>query len=75
MTSTAPCEEVTGLRGLAGIDTFRSTDFLDQVAQRHLHEALVERAAAHALGKCHFTDFAQQAGGEAKRRADDPFGK
>ena len=58
MTRSAPREEVTGLWWLAGEDTFRSTDFLDQVTQRHLHETSVERPAAHALGKGYFTDFA-----------------
>src|SRR5215471_20176694 len=75
MTGSAPRKEVTWLRLLDGIDTLRSTDFFDHVAQRRIHKALVQRASTHNRRERQFADFAQETGTEAESGADHPFGE
>jgi hypothetical protein len=49
VAGSAPRKEVTRLWLLDGIDTFSSPDSFDHIAQRRVHKALVQRAAAHAF--------------------------
>src|SRR5580704_976402 len=75
MTHAAPDKKVLSLRCLGAVDAFGAPDLLDHIAQCRVHQALVQLAAAHGPRQRDLADFTQQAGAEAKRRADHAFRK
>src|SRR5207302_4161082 len=75
MAHAAPRKKGLRLRYFGGVDTLGAADLLDHVAQRRVHEAPVQLAAAHGPWQHDLADFTQQSGAEAQRRADHAFRK
>jgi len=75
MTHAAPRKKVLRLRHFAGVDALCAADLLDHVAQRRVHEGLVQLAAAHGSWQRYLANFTQQSGAKAQRRADHAFRK
>jgi hypothetical protein len=75
VTHATPCKEVLRLRHFGGVDFPGTPDLFDHVSQRRVYEALIELAVAHGSRHHHLSDFTQQSGAEAQRRADHAFRK
>ena len=57
MTDAAPRQKVLRLRHFVAEDALGAADLLDHVAQRRVHEALVQLAATHGPWQRDFADL------------------
>src|SRR4029453_8810073 len=72
---SSPGEEIVGQRSFGVVNAVDASDLLDQVAERCVHEVLIQLAVADAIWKSDLSHFTRNSGAEPQYRSDEPLGE